>query len=218
MKSMKIQLLTSLIVAAAFAAPSAGAQPQGISVPSLRPSALPAPGKGGDAVLPAGFKQVRWGASVEILHVTRGPMERRPSPKTDIELLIEAPAPGEEVSNIVHYKLWRDQLLELRIYYQERLVGAEAHDFVGRVEAAYGTGDHNVRRGPAIEGLGPGKVLEESWRWEDPFTTQVLLRDPQTNEWSMLRRSRVLEEFQAATEEREADQSRDDRVNSMPID
>ncbi len=217
MKSM-VRIAQGLFLATLLGASLAVSQPRGISVANLTPSAVPAPGEGGDAILPAGFKEIRWGASVEILHGVRGPMERRPSPKTDIELLIEAPQPGEEATNIVHYKLWRDQLVELRIYYQERLSGPEAHDFLARVEAAYGEGLHSSRRAPRGKDGMLGPVLEESWRWEDPFTTQILLRNPQTKEWSMLRRSRVLEELRVATEEREQTEDRDERVKAMPID
>jgi len=208
----------TLCIGAALSVSDAVAQPQGISLANRPEVERPVPGQGGDAVLPAGFQEIRWGASVEILQVTHGPLERRPSPKTDLELLIEAPAPGEPSRNIVHYTLWRDQLLELRLYYQERLVGGEALDFVARVEEAYGAGEHSVTRGVNTPSGRPGAVIEERWVWEDPFTTQILLRDPETNEWSMVRRSRVLSEYQKASEEREADQSRDDRIKSLPID
>ncbi len=211
-------LLVAFAVPALFPA-STFAQGEGLTVPGRRPAALPAPGTGGDAVLPAGFKELRWGATVEILQVTRGPMERRPSPSTDLELLIEAPQPGEEATEIVHYKLWRDQLHELRIYYQAQLEGAEAHAFLDRVKAAYGDyKDHVVRRGPSSDKNQQGPVVEESWVWEDPFTVQILIRNPQTREWSMLRRSRVIDELRTATAEREANQDRSDVIESMPID
>jgi len=201
-----------------FVPGSALAQGQGLTVPGRRAAALPAPGTGGDAVLPAGFKELRWGATVEILQVTRGPMERRPSPSADLELLIEAPQPGEEASEIVHYKLWRDQLQELRIYYQTQLEGEEAIAFLERVKDAYGEyKDHVVRRAPP-QGKKPGAVVEESWIWEDPFTVQILIRNPQTREWSMLRRSRVIDELRMATKEKEETQDRSDVIDSMPID
>jgi hypothetical protein len=211
-------LLLAFCAAIVFAVHPAGAQSEGLSIVGDGPPVRSVPGEGGEPHLPAGFQETRWGATVEILQVTRGPMERRPSPKPDIELLIEAPAPGEPADDIVHYKLWRDQLMELRIFYQDALVGVEAHDFLGRIQGAYGDGNHSSKRGPAKNSGLEGELLEESWAWEDPFTTQVLIRDPRTNEWSLLRRSRVLEEIRAATEERELNRSRDDRVNSMPID
>lgn len=218
MRTMNTLLLLTCGAIALLAVPPAEAQFEGISVVNDAPRVRSMPGEGGDSVLPAGFQETRWGATVQILQVTRGPMERRPSPKPDIELLIEAPAPGEPEADIVHYKLWRDQLMELRIFYQDALVGAEAHDFLSRVQGAYGEGNHASKRGPRNHNGLEGKLLEESWAWEDSFTTQVLLRDPRTNEWSLLRRSRVIEEIRSATEEAELNKSRDDRINSMPID
>jgi hypothetical protein len=215
---IRMQRLFVLVGACALTAAPAAGQPQGISVANLPVASRPAPGQGGDAVLPAGFQETRWGATVEILQAVRGPLGRLPSPKPDIEMLGEAAAPGEPPKNIVHYKLWRDQLFELRVYYQDRLVGGEALDFVGRVEAAYGPGQHNVVRAKPTPHQKQGEVIEENWTWEDPFTLQILLRDPATNEWSMMRRSRVIDELRVATEERDTDRSRDERLQAMPID
>ena len=153
----------------------------------------------------------------------RGGMERRPVSEDEVIVLIEAPAPGDARADIIHYKLWRDQLIELRIYYQDRLVGGDAHQFVRRVQDAYGEcGDgkpceHIVKRNP-YRGGGVPEILEESWQWEDPFTLQLLIRDPATNEWSMVRRSKVLEARQLRTVAKERETNADHRVNQIPID
>ena len=201
---------TSLVAAGAWAKP-------GLQVVTDEEITAPQPGIGGDAVLPAGFQELRWGASAEVLTAVRGGMERRPVSESDVTVLIEAPAPGDPRADIIHYKLWRDQLIELRIYYQDRLVGGDAHQFVRRVQDAYGDGDHIVKRNP-YQGGGQPEILEESWQWEDPFTIQVLIREPQTNEWSMVRRSKVLEARQVRTVAKERETNADHRVNQIPID
>ena len=54
----------------------------------------PAPGEGGDSVLPAGFKGVVWGASSEAIMAIRGGMEVQATPDHHIRKLIELPPPG----------------------------------------------------------------------------------------------------------------------------
>lgn len=191
---------------------------QGLTLPNQASTGRSIPGEGGDAQLPAGFQEVRWGATGEILEVLRGPLEKRPTMADDVEVFIEAAAPGEPPKNIIHYTAWRDQLVQLQVFYQHKLVGDEAHAFLDRVEGEYGPGEHVVRRGPSSSNGRQGPVLEESWTWQDPFTDQILIRDAATNEWSMLRRSRVIEELQKATADRERGQSSGSKLDEMPID
>ena len=211
-------VIVLLSLALTLLAGPALAQRQGISVANQEDPTPPQPGIGGDAVLPAGFQEIRWGASAEILMTLRGGMERQPVAGKDVLVYIEQAEPGAARRDIVHYKLWRDQLLELQIHYQDRLIGSEAHQFVNRVEERYGKAKHIVKRGPQYWSRETTPILEETWQWEDPFTIQVLIRDPKTKEWSMLRRSKVLEDVRVRTEAREMATDQDNKVNQIPID
>ncbi len=203
--------LLSLLVAGPVWAQS------GLTISQAEEPTPPTPGVGGDAVLPAGFQQIRWGATAEILMGVRGGMERQPQAFSDVSLYIEQAAPGEGRRDIIHYKLWRDQAYEVTIHYQDPLVGAEAHQFLRRVQGAYGEGKHQVeRQGRGERGVGGVKV--ESWQWEDPFTIQVLLRDALTNEWSMLRRSKVLADLRVRQEAKDVITNQDHKINKIPID
>lgn len=215
---MRSTTASFLLLLAVLVAGPALAQQQGLTISNQEEPTPPQPGVGGDAELPAGFQQIRWGATADILMKVRGGMERQPVAAKDITVYIEQPAPGAARSDIIHYKLWRDQLLELQIHYQDRLIGSEAHQFVRRVESKYGKAKHVVKRGPQYWSKESSDVEEESWQWEDPFTIQVLIRDPKTEEWSMLRRSKVLEHVRVHTQAREAETDQDNKVNQIPID
>jgi hypothetical protein len=174
------------------------------------------PGVGGDAVLPAGAQEIRWGATSSVVELTRGMMEKQPQSDPHVRRLIEVPGP-EERGDVIHWRFWDDQLFELQLYYQDALVGSAAHEFVERVERAYGAARHEAIRG-GNDGKGGTVVVEERWAWEDPFTLQVLIRDARTNSWSMLRRSRVLDALRDRQLEVEREQHRESQVNSIPID
>ena len=210
---MRLTLILALL--AVLGAGPALAQ-GGLTIANQEEPTPPRPGVGGDAELPAGFKEIRWGASAEILMAVRGGMERQPVVGKDVTLYIEQAPPGAARRDIVHYRLWRDQLLELRIHYQDTLVGAEAHQFLRRVEKIYGKGKHG--RAKTGESVGGVDVIEESWQWEDPFTVQVLIHNTMSREWSMLRRSKVLEDRRVYTEAREAETDQANKVNQIPID
>lgn len=214
---MRLTLAASVLLSFALAGP-AMAQTGGLTISSQEEPTPPTPGKGGDAVLPAGFQQIRWGASAEILMGVRGGMERQPQAGGDVVLYIEQAPPGGERRDIIHYRLWRDQLFEVTIHYQDPLVGAEAHQFLRRVEDHYGDGDHIVKRAGAMLLIESQPIIAESWQWEDPFTIQLLIRDPKTNEWSMLRRSTVLADFRVRKEAQEVETDQDHKINKIPID
>jgi hypothetical protein len=203
--------LLSLLLAAPVSAQS------GITISAAEEPTPPTPGVGGDAVLPAGFQQIRWGATAEILMGVRGGMERQPQAFSDISLYIEQAAPGEGRRDIIHYKLWRDQAYEVKIHYQDLLSGPEAHQFLRRVQDVYGEAKHSVGRADRGQ-KGAGGVKVESWQWEDPFTIQVLLRDAVSNEWSMLRRSKVLADVRVRQEARDVVTNQDHKINKIPID
>ncbi len=192
------------------------AQP-GLTISQAEEPTPPTPGVGGDAVLPAGFQQIRWGATPEILMGVRGGMERQPQAYSDVSLYIEQAAPGEGRRDIIHYRLWRGLVYEVKIHYQDPLAGPEAHQFLRRVQGVYGEGKHQYERA----GRGDreaGNVKLESWQWEDPFTIQVLLRDALTNEWSMLRRSKVLADVRVRQEAKDVITNQDHKINKIPID
>ena len=214
---MRLMIVVGFLLSLLLAAP-ASAQHEGLTIVNQEEPTPPTPGKGGDAVLPAGFQEIRWGATAEILMGVRGGMERQPQAAGDVVLYIEQAAPGAERRDIIHYKLWRDQLYEVTIHYQDVLVGTEAHQFLRRVQDTYGDGDHIQKRRQKMQSLPGEPVTSESWQWEDPFTIQLLIREPDTNEWSMLRRSKVLADVRVRTEAREAETDQDHKINKIPID
>ena len=191
-----------------------------ISNEGTTPKAPLRAGEGGDAVLPAGYKSVVWGASPAIVQGIRGRvMEKTLAPNSHVTYLIDAPQPGEtEISEVVKWKFWDDVLVEVHVHYEGPFTRKESRDLVAKFERHYEGGNHEVVWGDTSPNSPTARIIEEWWTWEDPFTIQVLKRHGDDESWVVLRHSRVLELARRAQEERELEEARTGRVRGIELD
>lgn len=233
--------LLALLPLLAFLAPLPGLAQQ---VPTIsdqqQARAQPRAGEGGDAVLPAGYKSVVWGASPEIVQGIRGRvMESQPSPDPHIAYLIDVPPPAwtddseqaqpspagssgdseaTEQREVVKWKLWDGRLIEVHVHYEGPFTRKEGRDLVGMFQRRYGEGSHEVTLGATSPNHPTPPVIEEWWTWEDPFTVQILKRIAEDESWVVIRSSRVLDLARRAQDEREREEVRTQRVQQIDLD
>lgn len=208
-RSMKRFALLLLLLAAV---PAAAQQ-----VPELK---SPAAGEGGDAVLPAGYKSVVWGATPEITMGIRGRgMEPLNAANPHITWLIDAPQPGEtDLKEVVKWKFWDGRLVETHVHYEGPFTRKEGRDLVGKFQRHYGEGKHDAIYTQTSTTHQTKSVIEEWWTWEDPFTIQVLKYVKSDSSWIVIRHSRVLEDARRAQEQREREEARTRRVQGIELD
>ncbi len=184
------------------------------------------PGEGGDAVLPAGYQGIVWSAAAVPLQHMRGKgMEPIAAPAPGVRYLLEAPPPGDNSGvGIVKWKLWTDRLIEVQIHFPGPFTPHDGRALVQRFEDQYGSGKHEVIRSERHTGLrwtsSPTHfpIVEERWVWEDPFTTQILRREVETEQWTCIRKSRLLDAARAVHAERAMQEARSEKVQSIELD
>lgn len=201
--------------------------PRGANISSMPLDAIgnDIPGRGGDAVLPAGYRKVLWGiAPVPMQHVRGLAMEDLPTADRDVKLLIEAPPPGERSAiATVKYKFWREQLYRVEVFYAAPLTKKEGRELQQRFEAKYGTPEYSSKPLPRVHMDGvwvePGE--ERTWVWSDPFTVQSLMVDTRTDAWNMVRQSRVIEYTRLVENRKEREvgaEASTDKIKNLEID
>ncbi len=185
----------------------------------------PAPGEGGDSVLPAGFKGVVWGASSEAIMAIRGGMEVQATPDHHIRKLIELPPPGTEGDGIVrHWTLWDDQLIEVTMFFPGQFTIREGRELREAFEKKYGSGRldkiaKNVESGTSAWNVKVEKqVVVQRWLWQDPFTIQELRNDVRKGQWVNVRQSRMFEASRDAQLEIERQKAQSKKVKSIVLD
>ncbi len=196
-----------------LAIPATAQQVPGIQNPN-------APGVGGDAVLPAGYKGVVWNATPAIvMGIRQRGMEEQITPNDHIKWLIDAPQPGEtDIKEVVKWKFWDGRLSEVHIHYEGPFTKSEGRDLVALFQRRYGEGKHDAIYSQTTPVHQTRYVIEEWWTWEDPFTIQVLKFQDTDKSWLVIRHSRVLEEGRRAQEQREREEARTRRVQEIELD
>jgi len=199
--------------------------PTGVAAQSAKASPPPPPGSGGDAVLPAGYRGVVWGASAQALMAIRGGMELQVTPDRHIKKLIELPPPGDDGDGMVrHWTLWDDQLVEVTMYFPGRFTVREGRELRDRFEDKYGTGrlektKRGVETGTSVWNVKvEAQVVEQRWVWQDPFTIQELRNDVRKGQWVCIRQSRMFKASRQAQDEAERNQAHSQRVKSIVLD
>jgi hypothetical protein len=183
------------------------------------PMQPPPPGEGGDAVLPAGYKTVRWGINDKALqHVLERGLEMAPGMDHHRHWLIDTPASNNKSSKrgVVKFHFWDSQLFEVTIYYS--LTASEGKELVGRFEGRFGDGNHDVVEGPVEYATGDQELKEEQWQWKDPFTLQILRRQLDGERWTLVRQSRVLEHRRLNQERTEREKKRENKIDEIELD
>lgn len=170
-----------------------------------------------EPILPAGYKEVRWGQNPIGLQALRGVMEPQADYDPHLGYLLETVAPGTDSDRLVRYTLWDEQLLEVDIMYQSRFTPTDGRTLVERFEHRYGDAFHDVVREQRSTGT-EGRVAEEHWRWQDEFTVQILRRKVDGEQWSLVRYSRLLQARQEAQQRKEADAKKKLRVKAIELD
>lgn len=174
--------------------------------------------------LPAGFQGVVWGANDRSIPALRGrPMELQTTPDPQVVVLIEAPIPGAESKEdvgVVKYHLWRGQMFLVQQYLPGELTMKEGHELVVRFEERYGKGEHKVvyTKERTASGYSGTREDLEQWFWQDDFTVQSLTRQVLTNQWTIERRSLLLEASRAVQEQQSREEVRSSRVKAVSID
>ncbi len=178
------------------------------------------PGVGGDAVLPAGAKNIVWGATPEIVQGIRlRGMEHQPTQNPHITWLIDAPLPGEtDVTEVIKWKFWDGRLIEVHILYEGPFTRSEGRDLVGKFQRHYGDGKHEAIYAATSPLKQTREIAQQWWTWQDPFTIQVLKENREQKTWFVIRHSRVLEDARRAQEQRELDEARTQRVREIELD
>jgi hypothetical protein len=210
-----LSLLLSLVAAPAVA------QQHGLTIPGQEADdGRVRAGEGGDAVLPTGYKHVVWGATPEIVQGIRGRvMEFFDTPDPHISYLIDSPRPGEtELHEVVKWKFWDGQLIEVHIHYEGPFTRKEGRDLVDKFQRHYGESKHEEIRGGASPKEPRGVLKEEYWTWEDPFSIQILKGIETDRSYIVIRHSRVLDLARRAQEEREREEERTERVQGIELD
>ncbi len=202
-----------LVIAGGLLAGTAIAQTKAAGQP-------PPPGEGGDAILPAGYKNVRWGINDNALqHVLDRGLESAPGMDHHRHWLIDTP-PSNAVDSkrgVVKFHFWDSQLFEVTIFYS--LTASEGKELLARFQEKYGVARHEVVKGKIIEyGAREASDAEERWQWRDPFTLQILRRELQGEKWSMIRQSRVLEELRLTQQRKEREEKRSNKIDDIELD
>ena len=211
LRTMRCSLLLSLLAGACLLfAGSAVAQD-----PVTKPP--PPPGEGGDAVLPAGYKNLRWGINdIALSSVLDRGMESAPGRDSHRHWLIDTPPTNQPDRGVVKFHFWDGAFYEVVMYYT--LTAAEGKRLKERYEERYGPGTHSTVKSAVYEYNGAQKIAEEKWQWQDPFTVQILRRQLDGEKWSVVRQSRVLEDRRQAQERREREEKRGSKVDSIGLD
>ncbi|MCP4873110.1 MAG: hypothetical protein GY898_30830 [Proteobacteria bacterium] len=180
----------------------------------------PAPGEGGDAELPPGYKSVVWSASPEIvMGIRERGMEPMNAANPHVSWLIDTPQPGEtDLKEVVKWKFWDGRLVEVHIHYEGPFTRKEGRDLVGKFQRHYGEGKHEFILAPKSTRQQRDIIQSEWWTWEDPFTIQVLKFQDADKSWLLIRHSRVLEDARRAQEQRELEEERTRRVQGIELD
>lgn len=182
------------------------------------------PGEGGDAVLPSGFRGVRWGISAEALMAVRGrPMEPLNAPDKHLTWLIESPPPGEEGGvTTVKWKFWDGRLMEVQVFYQGPFTRREGRELRNKFVTKYGEASYKKaekERPPMLaRNVAWDPVDEERWTWQDPFTIQMLRRTSKDEVWFLVRQSRVYEAMRLLQDKREREEARSAKVRGIDLD
>ncbi len=182
------------------------------------------PGEGGDAVLPAGYKAVRWGINPEALMAVRGrPMEPQNSADPHLQWLIESPPPGESGGiQTVKWKFWDGQLMEVQVHYRGPFTRREGRELRNKFVTRYGEAVYKkteTERPPMLSSRAAwDPIQEERWTWQDPFTIQMLRRTAADEVWTLVRQSRVLEAMRLLQDKREREEARSARVREIDLD
>jgi len=213
-------LLGAFLLASALPSIGLAQGTRTISNEGLKPKSPPRAGEGGDAVLPAGYKSVVWGATPEIVQGIRDRvMEHTLAPNSHVTYLIDAPRPGEtDIKEVVKWKFWDGALSEVHVHYEGPFTRKEGRDLVAKFERHYGEGKHEVVWSDTSPNHPTARIIEEWWTWEDPFTIQMLKRLSEDQSWIVIRHSRVLELARRAQEERELEEARTGRVREIELD
>lgn len=200
----RLLLLSVLLSSTALAKPALQARDQNVQV-----------GEGGDAVLPAGYQNVVWGASAaEVMAVRERPLETLSDPDPAFTWLLEYPERDAGVSTI-KYRLLHDKLYEVQVFYEGGFSARDAREFARRFEERYG--DATYDRDMADYVYGRKELTEERWRWQDPFSLQLLRHTTEPDGWTLVRISRVLE-AERMHALRKGDVSANDRVKHVELD
>lgn len=186
----------------------------------------PQPGEGGDAVLPAGFKGVVWGASAEAIMAIRGGMEMQVTPDRHIRKLIELPTPGTESDDgmVRHWTLWDDKLIEVTMFFPGEFTIREGRELREAFEKKYGPGNlekitKGVETGSNAWNVKVEKqIVEQRWLWQDPFTVQELRNNVRKGQWVNVRQSRMFEASRDAQIEVERQKAQSKKVKSIVLD
>ena len=183
------------------------------------------PGQGGDAVLPAGFMGVVWGASAEAIMAIRGGMEMQVTPDRHIRKLIDLPPLGSTGDGIVrHWTLWDDRLIEVTMFFPGEFTLREGRELTDAFEKKYGPG----RLEKTTKGIEVGtdawnskvekQVVEQRWLWQDPFTIQELRNNVRKSHWVNVRQSRMFEQSRDAQLQIERQEAQSKKVKSIVLD
>ncbi len=182
------------------------------------------PGEGGDAVLPSGYKGIRWGMGEAALAAVRGrPMEPQNTPDPHIKWLIESPPPGEQGGvSTVKWKFWDGKLMEVHVYYKGPFTRREGRELRNKFVTRYGEASYKKlekERPPMLSTrVAWDPINEERWTWQDPFTIQVLRREAADEVWFLVRQSRVYEAMRLLQDKREREEARSARVREIDLD
>ncbi|MEE2829725.1 MAG: hypothetical protein VX498_11110 [Myxococcota bacterium] len=185
------------------------------------PKAQTPAGTGGDAVLPAGYKEVRWGANTLAVQALRGRALEQIVSNSHVTYLIEAPLPGDKnASQVIKWKFWDNQLTEVQIEYFGPFNKTERREMVYKFESQYGPGHHEERKRKQHHSWAENTdiLVAEWWTWEDPFTVQMLQRNIDEKNFTSVRKSRVLEARRDKQLEQERQETRTDRVQEIDLD
>lgn len=199
-----------------------------VALPSLslgqakNPKAPPGPGEAGDALLPAGYKGVVWGASSEVVEALRNrTLERQSTTSSHVVYLIEAPPPGDkETKKVVKWKFWDDALIEVQVHYEGPFNKVEGRELVHKFESRYGAGIHEERKQKQHYNWSDKTdlLVDEWWTWQDSYTIQMLKKNFDDNSWTTVRKSRVLEANRDQQKTDERTETHTDRVQDIDLD
>lgn len=182
------------------------------------------PGEGGDAVLPSGYRDIRWGINPEALMAVRGrQMEPQNTPDPHIQWLIESPPPGEGGGvATVKWKFWDAKLMEAQIFFRGPFTRREGRELRNKFVTKYGEASYKKsekERPPMLSrNIAWEPLNEERWTWQDPYTIQMLRRTVTDEVWFLVRQSRVYEAMRLLQDKREREQARSAKVRGIDLD
>lgn len=182
------------------------------------------PGEGGDAVLPSGYKGVRWGIAPAPLMAVRGrPMEPIKTPDPHVHWLIETPPVGESGGiQTVKWKFWDDKLMEVQVFYRGPFTSREGRELRNKFVTRYGEANYEKKERERPPFLAANvqwePTLEERWTWQDPYSVQMLRRMAEDENWLLVRQSRVYEAMRLLQDKREREQAKSAKVRAIDLD